>query len=152
MREKEYNIVAFNRLYKEMDDIYSDIARHIGISDSAFTIFYIICELGDGCLQKDICQTYYVTKQTINSSIRKLEREGYLYLEQGKGHDKHIHLTPKGQEFVQKNILPVQQMEHEAFQALTAGERKELLRLTEKYVENLRNLENQHVFDSGGSV
>ena len=56
MEERQQNDVnEFNRLYKEMDDLYHDIALKLGLSDSALTIFYAICELGDGCLQKDIC-------------------------------------------------------------------------------------------------
>ena len=52
MEERQQNDVnEFNRLYKEMDDLYHDIALKLGLSDSALTIFYAICELGDGCLQ-----------------------------------------------------------------------------------------------------
>lgn len=47
---------AFNRIDKELDDVYHEVALRMNISDSAFTIFYIIHELGDGCLQKDICR------------------------------------------------------------------------------------------------
>ena len=74
---------AFNRIDKELDDVYHEVALRMNISDSAFTIFYIIHELGDGCLQKDICREAFANKQTVHSSIQKLEREGYLYLQQG---------------------------------------------------------------------
>ena len=68
MEERQQNDVnEFNRLYKEMDDLYHDIALKLGLSDSALTIFYAICELGDGCLQKDICSQSFCSKQTINS-------------------------------------------------------------------------------------
>ncbi|MGI6009953.1 MAG: MarR family winged helix-turn-helix transcriptional regulator [Ruminococcus sp.] len=143
MEKSEYTIAAFNKLYKELDDIYHDLARNIGVSDSAFCIFYLIRELGDGCLQRDICRESYISKQTINSSIRKLERDGYLYLSQGKGHDKHIHLTPIGQKFVRENILPVYEMEREAFQFLDEAERKMLLRLLKKYIVRLQILEKE---------
>ena len=45
----------FNRIYKKTNEIYHDIALRLGLSDSAFDILYSISELGDGCLQKDIC-------------------------------------------------------------------------------------------------
>lgn len=40
MEERQQNDVnEFNRLYKEMDDLYHDIALKLGLSDSALTIF-----------------------------------------------------------------------------------------------------------------
>ena len=73
----------FNSLYKEMDDIYHDIAFSLGLSDSAFVILYFISILGDGCLQKDICEVAYISKQTITAAgdypsvCRKTKRYAY---------------------------------------------------------------------------
>lgn len=53
----------FNRLEKELNDLYHDVALKMGISDSAFSIFYILYTLGDGCLQKDICYEIFANKQ-----------------------------------------------------------------------------------------
>ena len=78
---QETEIQKFNRLYKEQDDLYHDIALYAGLSDSACSILYAICVLGDGCLQRDICREAFTSKQTINSSVRNLERKGILYLE-----------------------------------------------------------------------
>ncbi len=65
--------IEYNHLYKEFDDIYHDAALNASLSDSAFDILYGIFELGDGCLQRDICRTSCIPKQTINSAIRKME-------------------------------------------------------------------------------
>lgn len=122
------------QLYKEYDDIFHDLALKMKISDSAFIIFYGICALGDGCLQKDICENYFISKQTVNSSTRKLEQEGYIYLENGSGRDMHLYLTPRGRQFAETNIIPVIRMEEEAFLEMTVQERTEMVRLTRKYV------------------
>ena len=56
MTEKTNELLRnFNRIDKEFNDIYHEVALKMGISDSAFSIFYILNDLGDGCLQKDIC-------------------------------------------------------------------------------------------------
>lgn len=128
----------FNRIYKEFDNIYHDIALHLDLSDSAFTILYNIFCLGDGCLQRDICNTSYISKQTVNSSIRKLEQEGYLYLKSGKGRDMHIHLTPSGQNLLEEKILPVVTMENQAFARMSARESSRLLQLSQKYITIFR--------------
>lgn len=128
----------FNRSYKELDELYHMMAVWGGISDSVFTILYGICELGDGCRQKDICDMAYTSKQTINSSIRNLERDGVLRLEDGKGRDRHIYMTAKGKELLEEKVLPVVQAENAVFQELSEEEGKQLLRLMQKYRSILR--------------
>lgn len=144
MGEKTNELLrSFNRIDKEYNELYHDVALRLGISDSALSIFYILYDLGDGCLQKDICYEAYASKQTVNSSIRKLEREGYLYLTPGRGRDKHIHLTQAGRGFVEKYIVPVVQKENEAFMALGLEEQQELLRLTRTYISSLKEKLNE---------
>ena len=139
MTEKTNELLRdFNMIDKEFNDLYHEVALKMGISDSAFCIFYILYDRGDGCLQRDICNDAFANKQTVNSSIRRLEEEGYLYLEQGRGRDKHIFLTEKGREFVNKNIVPVVEKENASFMALRPKEQAELLRLMRKYIDSLR--------------
>lgn len=42
------NLREYNRIYKEVNDIYREIAARFGLSNSAFDILYTICEVGDG--------------------------------------------------------------------------------------------------------
>ncbi len=135
---QEKEIHEFNHIYKELDDLYHEIALKIGISNSALAILYTVCVLGDGCLQKDVCQEAYISKQTVNSSVRKLEKNGYLYLEQGTGRDKHIRLTEMGRRFVKEKIRPVIRMENEAFLDMEPEERKKFISLSRKYVDRFR--------------
>jgi len=128
----------FNRLYKEMDDLYHEAALSLDLSDSALTILYTVCELGGGCLQKDICERSFLTKQTVHSSVRKLERDGFLRLESGKGRDMHLFLTEQGRALAEKTVLPLSKAEYLALDALTPQEQSELIRLTEKYLAALR--------------
>lgn len=132
------SLKEFNGIYKEMDDLYHEAARGMGLSDSAFDILYTVCQVGDGCLQRDVCRVCYTRKQTVNSSIRKLEREGYLTLRPGKGRDMHIFLTPAGQALVTEKICPVIRMEEEAFLQMSEQECGELLRLSKKYLQKLQ--------------
>ena len=144
MAEKTNELLReFNRIDKELDDLYHEVALKMGISDSAFSIFYILHELGDGCLQKDICYEIFANKQTVHSSIRKLEQGGYLYLKQGRGRDKHIFLTEAGKQFVQTHIVPVVQKENDAFMNLAPEEQNELLRLVQKYIKSLKEKLNE---------
>lgn len=127
----------YNRLYRKMDEFYHNIAVKTGLSDSVFWILYAICEYGDGCLQRDICAAFCVSKQTIHSAIHRMEKDGYLYLTEGRGRDKHIYLTKEGQRLMEENIVPVVRRENEALAKMGKENSKELLRLTERYMQFL---------------
>lgn len=130
-------IREFNRLYKELDDLYHNLALRQGLSDSASIILYALYLLGDGCLQRDICDLSYISKQTINSSIRRLEQDGYLYLQPGRGRDMHICLTPEGRRLVEEKAAPVAAMEERAFSGMPQEDQQALLRLTHAYLARL---------------
>lgn len=140
MDNNNYNkLKEYNSIYREMNNLYHDIALKLEISDSTFSVFYTICELGNGCLQKDICETFFISKQTINSCIKKLEKEDYIYLKQGKGKDKHIFLTKKGEELVTQKIMPILEMEKSIFAEMTEQESDMLLKLSIKYLQCFKN-------------
>ena len=123
----------FNRIYKRSNEIYHNIALQLGLSNSAFDILYSICELGDGCLQKDICAATFIPKQTVNSSIRQLEAAGYMTLSSGKGRSMHINLTDTGRSLLKNTIYPVMQMESEAFRCMSSEECQQMLDLYRRY-------------------
>lgn len=132
---KEGNeLKEFNMLYKEVDELYHRIALEIGLSDSAFFILYSIAEFGDGCLQKDIADQYFISRKTINSSIKNLEAQGLIELRKGSRRDMHLYLTESGQAFVKEKILPVFELENSVFQEFSKEECQQLLQLTKKYV------------------
>ena len=132
------SLKEFNHINKEYNDIYHEAIVRMGLSESAFDILYSVCELGDGCLQRDICKVCYIPKQTVNSAVQKLEKEGYLVLRKGHGRQMHISMTELGKEKLEQWIYPLIRSENEAFGALTQEEISQLLVLHRKYVTALR--------------
>lgn len=130
--------MMLNQIFQEFDEVYHSVALKCGLSDSAFFTLYSICELGNGCLQRDICSVTFTSKQTIHSSIRKLEQAGYLRLETGRGRDKHIFLTEAGERLIEQKIRPILIAESQVFGEMTKEEGDTLLRLSEKYLSILR--------------
>lgn len=139
----EKELKAYIYLYREIEKLWHEIARKAGLSDSAFTILYTILELGEGCLQKDICALNSISKQTINSSIKKMEREGLLEIRQDGGKDKRLFLTPQGKVLAKQKVLFFAEMENEVFTEMTEEESQELIRLTENYLERFWAKVNQ---------
>lgn len=128
----------FNRFYRELDQIYHELAVRLGLSDSAFVILYAIMELGEGCLQKDIAAWCSLSRQTVNSSIQNLKVQGCLFLDSGKGREKEIFLTEEGKRLVKEKIFPVMEMEQSVFEEMSPQECREMLKLMGKYVGKLR--------------
>lgn len=135
---QSHELQEFARLSRGLEEIYHILAVRSGLSDSAFLIFYAMIELGEGCLQKEIASQYFISPQTINSSVRALEKKGYLYLKPGKRRDMHIYLTDTGQQVLKERLGPIVQLENSIFEAMPPQESQELLRLTRKYLELFR--------------
>ena len=124
----------YNNLYRLGNELYHNVAVRMGLSDSALD------GLGDGCLQKDVCTASGLSKQTVNTSVHKLERAGYVELRVEHGRGTHLHLTEAGRVLVTERIRPVARAEEAAFAAMAPGECEELLRLSRVYLEHLRGL------------
>lgn len=142
------NLMEYNRMYKEFNGLYHEMAQKMGISNSIFDILYAICELGDGCRQKDICSATFIPKQTVNSAIRVLQKQDMLDLVPGKGREMNISLTENGKKQLERIMYPIVEMENKAFSLLGEEEAKQLLVLQGKYMEVLR--EQFQAFDVGG--
>ena len=128
-------LALFNQLYKEMDEIYHQYAKRRGISDTALWLLYSLYEDGAGYTQRELCSAWHYPPQTINSLLKKMERQGYLVLAPASGSQKTkvILLTRQGQKLMDDVISPLILAENRALQNLTGEEQRALLELTGKY-------------------
>ena len=127
-------IRRFNHLTGEIEALYHQAALKLGFSDSAMQILYTICNVGDRCLLSDICKLSGTSKQTINSAVRVLEKDGIVYLEALDGKKKVICLTERGKATVEATIARLIAIENQIFASWTELEREEYLRLTKAYM------------------
>ena len=70
----------YTYLSGEINALYHEAAVKMGVSDSVQNILYVICEKGTQCLQSEISKLTGISRQTINSAIRSLEKEDIIYL------------------------------------------------------------------------
>ena len=85
----------FNHLLQETDAVYHEMAQHWGLSDSVMGVLYTLCDAGGRCRLRDIYYWSGMTKQTVNSALRRMEGDGLIYLESA-GRGKDVCLTPEG--------------------------------------------------------
>lgn len=128
----------YTYLAGEINSLYHEAAVKTGVSDSVQNILYVICEKGGSCLQSEISKLTGISRQTINSAIRKLERDEIVYLKQGQGRNTIICLTEKGKQFASEKILPLFEIENRIWEEWTEEEQEQYLLLTQKYRDALK--------------
>lgn len=132
---------AFDSFWREQNQLYRDVATSFGISESAFSILYAIFLAGEnGISQRDICVQMCIGKQTVNSSIHKLEREGVVELKSGPGRRGLLaYLTPVGLELAECTIVPMVEAELAALREFDDRELELSLLLGRRYTDALRS-------------
>ena len=144
MRETTSKIMKrFNYLLGELDAVYHDMSLKFGLSDSAMNILYTICDQGDRCLLQNICRWSGLSKQTINSAIRKLETEGVVYLERAGSRNKDVCLTEQGMELAERTVGRIMQAENEIFASWTEEDVEKYLELTAHFLAAIREKAEQ---------
>ena len=127
-----------NSMLSEIDSIYQELLKSKGVSDSEYVVMFAIKELGEGCLQKDISDNSYVSKKTINSTIKKFQKEGLIELKLGKYPNMHIYLTDKGREYMENNIMPILEVENRIVEGMSDVEFQFLCACYQKYIGNFK--------------
>lgn len=132
------DIHRINYLTSEMDSLYHQASQQLGISDSVSVLLYTLYDKGVPCPLSVVYKSSGVSKQTINSALRKLEEENILYLIPDSGRSKQIVLTEQGEAYLQKTAAKLFAAEVRAFDGWEEEEVHAHVRLMEKYLNALR--------------
>lgn len=128
----------YNRIISQIDEVYHEIAVRQGFSDSAMMI---LCALSDNegkCRLADLVKQSGTNKQTINSALRKLEKDEIVYLEPAGGRSKRVCLTEKGYETVENTVNKVLEVEKKIYASWSREEWELYVKLTERYLLQIR--------------
>ncbi len=134
----------YNFLFGETGAAYHEMYLKLGMSDSAISILYAVLENGESRPLQEICRCTGLSKQTINSAIRKLETDGILYLEISGPRNKTVCLTEKGKILAEKTAGKVIAAENEIFASWPQEDVEKYLELTEAYLIALKE-KNQNL-------
>lgn len=94
---------------RRLASIYRDAVRHYGITENEFWIWYTLIAMEGEYSQQDICNTWSLSKQTVNSIIQNMVQKDFVYLESvpGTRNLKKVHLTRKGKQYGENMITPI---------------------------------------------
>ena len=146
-KRMESRITRFNRrvnyLIAQTDEVYHIIALHLGLSDSEMMVLYVLTDTGGECPLPGLLQQTGLSKQTINSALRKLETDGHILLRMADGKRKIVCLTESGKIYAARTAGRLLAAENEIYGAWPKEDLEAYLRLTEKYLKELREKAKQ---------
>lgn len=144
-KDSSKTIKRYNHLLSEIDGVYHEMSWKLGLSDSAMIVLYTICDSDkkNSCLLQDICCRSGLSKQTVNSAIRKLEAEGILYLESATPKSKMVRLTEAGRRLAEQTAGRIIQIENDIFASWPQENVDKYLDLTEAFLLDLRGKAKQ---------
>lgn len=133
-------LIEYYEVYKETDALYSAVAERSGMSSAMFWTMYAVCSKDGPCAQKDVCGICAMSKQTVHSALKKLQAQGYLYLDVSPAdrRSKYIFLTELGERYRKEKLYPLFEAEKSAFAGMDEAARTGLLRGSRAYLRQLR--------------
>lgn len=135
-REKVNKI---NALANDLDGIYHQASRRLGVPDSVLIVLYEIHVNGGSCPLNNITKNNGISKQTVNSAVRRLEGDGIVRLEPYRGKTKRVTLTEKGREYAEATAGRLFETECGVFRGWTQQEIDTYLALSERFNLALRD-------------
>ena len=144
---------SYIRAFDDLMSTYDYYARQNGLQSKSLQMLLWLYHYPKRN-EKNITQQFLVrktqsSKQVVNATIKSWSKKGFLELIENPDDKRHkfIRLTPLGQSYAQKVILPLEQMEKASFQILSNEEQNLLNKLTRKYTAALKQ-EMEKVYDS----
>ena len=133
-------MLEFNEVMKENNDLYSNLAKKFKMSDCMLWILYILREENKVLTQSDICNMMCIPKQTVNSSLKKMEAEGYIeLLNINDKRSKQVSLTEKGLDLANNTVDIIISKENNALSKMDEKEQELLINLLRKYNDILKD-------------
>ena len=116
-------IWKLNRLMAWNRELYHQAAFHLGLTDSEMMIFRALLSEPGPLTQADIARYCFQSRQTINSSLLKMQAQGDLELfQKGQQRKKWIRLTEQGRRRAQATVARMKEAEEAAAGSCTPEE------------------------------
>lgn len=140
MSELQEQIRQYCSYLHEWNASYEDYARSVGLSYTSLNILSALYGM-ENCTQKMLCESCFLPKQTVNTTITAFYKKGWVRLEElpEDRRNKTIHFTPEGQAAADEIMQRVRESELRSMEALSESERLVLLSVTKRYVAGCKD-------------
>ncbi|SFL07475.1 DNA-binding transcriptional regulator, MarR family [Lachnospiraceae bacterium KH1T2] len=136
MTKQNQTMQQYNAIYSETTNEYHELNRRLGLSDTESIILYAV-SLDENVSQKAICGLSGLSKQTINSAVKKMIREGILESLSGRKNEKLVP-TVKGNKIIEEKVNVIVDIENRILQSWTEEEKEIFLELNKRFLNSLK--------------
>lgn len=131
------NIKKLNDIIARTERVYHTAAAKLGLSGSVMHILYSVSINGGSCPLAFIINETGISKQTINSALRNMERDGLVYLESHTGRQKAVCLTQEGTLLAQKTAMVLLSAEKEILTGWDKEDFENYIALSQRYLDDI---------------
>lgn len=138
------NAYLYCKYREEQFALYDEYCKRNGILMKSFLVLNALYYSKDGMTQKDICERTFNSKQTVNLIVKGLvkDKDAALFDIPDNKKNKLVVMTDKGRAKFRQVVTHITWAEDKAMSLLSEEEQHILIRLSEKYTENLTRLVN----------
>lgn len=130
----------FNQIDGQIERSYHAAAVKMGLSDSELWILYTLVTNDSKMLQAELTALTAMSKTTVNSALKKLEREGVLSLKPSSGRNTCVSLTEKGEQLTDETVCRLVELENRIYESWSPAEQAMLIRLNRDYADKLADI------------
>ena len=134
----EVKMSEFNAINGNIEAVYHMAAKKLGLSDTELNVMYILCDVGEGCPQSALYKKSGMGKSTVNSAVKKMEREGIIELKSGGGRDTFVYFTDKGRNKASETVEKLIEIENEVYDVWSVEEKKQFMELNSQFMERMQ--------------
>lgn len=117
------------------DELYAAAAKRRGLSFHTLITLYAL-DQDEGSTQSQLAKTWMIPKQTLNTVIKELERQGYVSLRTGKDQkEKLVFFTSEGRDFAADSLRELYAMEDGAVAAVGPERFREMVEANRAFTE-----------------
>lgn len=118
--------------------IYHDYAVKVGISGSMLDILYVLNGEDGSCYQSLFYKQTGLSRSTINSCLKKMEKEQLVDIQAGKGRNTIVTLTQSGRNLMIKTAGQLVELEKSVLKSWSDEEQDLYLKLSQKFYNGLK--------------
>lgn len=127
----------FNNILGIINSAYHEAALKMNITDSMLDILYVFDNYNGSCNQSALYKESGQTKSTINSAVKRMEKEGYLTISAGNGKNTCVTLTDKGMELMRQTVCHMIQFENEIYESWSPEDQETFIQLNKDFAEKI---------------
>lgn len=139
IKTKTWTISDYHRAERETENLYNLIQKASNLSDAEYWCLMAVRK-GECEYQYEISEKFYMSKQTVNSALKKLVKKGIIrmVIPEDNQRIRQIAFTDTGETFARKYLDVAQKIENRVWAALTPGEQTILIETLKRMNQMLK--------------